>query len=258
MSSKLLIILLLCHFSDFTYGFPQGITELPPHIVAEEIEDKLTNKEDDHSIKEEMIPTALPMPLANLMDTESVAHISGSSYKYLSPGLSLFVYGAPYAFLTNGEYTLQDSLVNGYPVYQKSTGGYTFSFYRRGDGKWYLDFNAPGEEWSGTLMYSTSVGTNPWLVKYNSAAVVIPTTAIYILNFPYDDLGTSGLYVFNGEQYEGYPVYQRTADDYTFSIYRKENGKWYLDFNDLSESWSGTLGFTLTASETPLGAEWNQ
>ena len=44
--------------------------------------------------------------------------------------------------------------VNGYPVYQKQGGGYTWSFYQRSNRVWHLDFDEPGEDWGGTLMYN--------------------------------------------------------------------------------------------------------
>ena len=42
-----------------------------------------------------------------------------------------------------------------------------------------------------------------------------------------------------------------------YSLYKRSNGYWYLDFNEVDESWSGTVNYALHASDTPFTATWN-
>ena len=56
-----------------------------------------------------------------------------------------------------------------------------------------------------------------------------------------------------GLEYGGAPVYKRSY----YSLYKRSNGKWYLDFNEVDESWSGTVNYALLASDTPFTATWN-
>eukprot|EP00964_Phaeocystis_antarctica_P085541 scaffold54052_cov57-Phaeocystis_antarctica.AAC.1 len=56
-----------------------------------------------------------------------------------------------------------------------------------------------------------------------------------------------------GLEYGGAPVYKRSY----YSLYKRSNGKWYLDFNEVDESWSGTVNYALHASDTPFTATWN-
>ena len=54
------------------------------------------------------------------VNDEDNVEISAATKKYRisTPYKSIFIYGAPYSPDTNGEYVLQDNLVNSYPVYQ--------------------------------------------------------------------------------------------------------------------------------------------
>ena len=56
-----------------------------------------------------------------------------------------------------------------------------------------------------------------------------------------------------GLEYGGAPVYKRSY----YSMYKRSNGKWYLDSNEVDESWSGTVNYALHASDTPFTATWN-
>lgn len=66
-----------------------------------------------------------------------------------------------------------------------------------------------------------------------------------------------------GLEHAGAPVYKRctgaaTASGNCWSLYKRSNGKWYLDFNEVEDSWSGTVNYALTASDTPFTAKWNR
>ena len=63
-----------------------------------------------------------------------------------------------------------------------------------------------------------------------------PDRPVYTYGAPYD---TDGEYQYALTCiYNSYPVYQ--CDDpegYTDSIYRRSDGKWYLDYTEVSEDW---------------------
>ena len=181
-----------------------------------------------------------------------VVHLSSAPYKLIQPQDSLFIYGGPYHEITNGKYTLQKDKVNGYPVYQKEGGGYTWSFYQRSDNKWYLDFDTPDEGWSGTVMYSTSAGHSPELLEYNDRGAVSAFSSLELRNFPY----CNGMYTLQSTLYNNRPVYQ-CSDNHAYHLYRRKDGKWYVDFNDIAEDWGGTVAYTMKSSVVPYGVEWN-
>src|SRR5690606_40076156 len=56
--------------------------------------------------------------------------------------------------------------------------------------------------------------------------------------------------------YNGAPVVQRQSGGTTWSIYRRSNGRWYLDFNDVSEDWDGTVEIGPDAI-SPTPGEWD-
>ena len=54
----------------------------------------------------------------------------------------------------------------------------------------------------------------------------------------------SGIYKIDPElkMYNGYPVYKGPEEDGTWRVYhRKSPNLWVMDFNDVSESWDGTV-----------------
>ena len=57
-----------------------------------------------------------------------------------------------------------------------------------------------------------------------------------------------------GLEYAGAPVYKRNR----WSLYKRSNGKWCLDFNELDDSWAGTVNYASAASDTPFAATWNR
>ena len=56
-----------------------------------------------------------------------------------------------------------------------------------------------------------------------------------------------------GLEHAGAPVYKRSG----WSLYKRSNGKWYLDFNAVDDSWSGTVNYARYATDTPFTATWN-
>ena len=55
--------------------------------------------------------------------------------------------------------------------------------------------------------------------------------------------------------FAGAPVYRRGA---SWSLYKRSNGKWYLDFNELDDTWAGTVNFALGATDLPFAATFNR
>ena len=86
-----------------------------------------------------------------------------------------------------------------------------------------------------------------------SAAPALEQRVHVVGNIAY---GASGDYVFTETYYEGNPVYVLETDA-TFRLYRRQNGTWYIDFNELDEQWSGTIAVGPNA-DTPFGGVWDK
>lgn len=71
--------------------------------------------------------------------------------------------------------------------------------------------------------------------------------------------GSSGVYTINPALiFAGAPVYQRTHGWFGWSLYRRDSAKWYLDFNAISDLWSGTVNYAHKPTHTPLEASWSK
>ena len=200
-------------------------------------------------------PKTIPMPSLQSTDLIDDARIQqGSPQTLLTAHQSIFIYGAPYSSLTNGEYTLHSGLVNDYPVYQKQGGGYTWSFYQRSNRRWYLDFNQPSEEWSGTVMYSTAVGDQPELLEYAGHGAVVISTTVASRRVAYCD---DGLYTVQTTLYNNRPVYQCNSNT-DMHLFRRNTGIWVVTFgNYITENYGdGTAAFALAPSIVPYGVDW--
>lgn len=73
---------------------------------------------------------------------------------------------------------------------------------------------------------------------------------------PYPNM-TTGTYVRAADDYNGEPVYQRTGGNKTWSIYKRSNGNWVLDVDDIDEVWSGTVDYTTNKPASPWEGVWN-
>lgn len=73
----------------------------------------------------------------------------------------------------------------------------------------------------------------------------------------YSNLGSAGEYLFTGQLYNNAPVYQRQGSGITWSLYKRANGYWYVDFNAISEDWDGTVAHTTQASKLPWDISWS-
>lgn len=62
---------------------------------------------------------------------------------------------------------------------------------------------------------------------------------IYVFNSPYSST-SAGEYTLASEEYNGAPVYKRNQ----YSLYRRQNGYWYLDFNEVSEDYAGSISYS--------------
>lgn len=154
---------------------------------------------------------------------------------------SIVIGGAAYSSSTTGTYTWNGQVYNGKPVFQHQGGGVTWSVYQRNNGRWYLDFDAVSEDWSGTVEIGPLADTPFGAAWDDPAMAVSPTAAIELSGAAYSS-STTGTYTFNGQTvYNGAPVFQRQDGSTTWSIYRRANGLWYLDFDAVSEEWSGTV-----------------
>lgn len=166
------------------------------------------------------------------------------------------VSNSAYPGMTTGTYAFTGELYNDQPVYALESGGYTFSVYQRDNGQWYLDFDDVDEQWAGTLAYTTAAAAFPWDAPWNGNMVMSPVASVEVTGAPYSGM-TTGSYVYGSTIYDGKPVFQRTSGGYTFSVYQRHNGQWYLDFNGIDEQWSGTLAYTTAAVEWPWEGTWN-
>lgn len=173
-----------------------------------------------------------------------------------SPVDSIVIGGAAYSSYTTGTYTFDGQVYNGKPVFQRQAGGYTWSVYQRSNGRWYLDFDAVGEDWSGTVEIGP-VADTPFAAAWDDANMAVsPTAAIELSGAVYSSTNT-GTYTFDGTTvYNGAPVFQRQGGGYTWSIYRRSNGHWYLDFNAVGEDWDGTVEIGPNA-DLPTQGGWD-
>jgi hypothetical protein len=170
------------------------------------------------------------------------------------------VYNVPYAGIgAAGTYAFSGTVYNNAPVYQRTGGGYTWSLYKRANGKWHVDFNTVSEDWDGTIAYTNAAQEWPWVANgWNSGAQVFRTRVVYLYNIPYANLGSTGEYTFSGTLYNNFPVYQRMVSGQMWSVYKRANGQWFVDFNTVSEDWDGTVAYTTQAMDYPWSvAAWN-
>ena len=62
---------------------------------------------------------------------------------------------------------------------------------------------------------------------------------IYVFNSPYAST-SAGEYTLTATEYNNAPVYQHGS----YSLYRRQNGYWYLDFNEISEDYAGSISYS--------------
>lgn len=183
------------------------------------------------------------------------------------PPSNVYISGTPaYPYWTRGEYTTADFLFNGSPVYQKQGGIYTWSLYRRQNGYWYLDFDTIDESWSGTVNYALAPSETPFEASWNSnMAIGYPTLDVtgephYAGRRGSPNYQSRGSYTINPtETHAGAPVYERPTywTSLTWKLYRRDNGKWYLTFNYVGNTWDGTIHYAHDATASPLWATWS-
>ena len=167
----------------------------------------------------------------------------------VSMARNIIVADSHYPEQSSGEYILI-AAYNGYPVYSNGL----YHVYRRSNGDWFIDFNEVSEEWSGTIDYSLiSNSAAPWLTSYATGSItyqgdIDPIQNVYVIDSHYP-AQSSGMYTIT-DSYNGYPVYSNAH----YSLYRRLDGYWYLDFNDVSEDWDGTIDYTTTPAEEPWRA----
>lgn len=196
-------------------------------------------------------------------ETDGVAAVG--AYGHPSP-VDVFVSGSPaYQSRTVGTYKATSRTHAGAPVYERNAGGYVWSLYRRRNGKWYLDFNEVSEEWSGTVGYARRPSRTPFAAQWNRNMAVGYARVEVVGRPAYWYYGSAGIFTPSPSLvHSGKPVYRRVARfssrrrTYTWSLYQRSNGKWYLDHNDASDAWSGTVNYAHRPSTTPLLASWSK
>lgn len=182
------------------------------------------------------------------------------------------VSGAPYSRRTTEVYSREPGLYNGAAVYTHTDSyGLTWMLYRRAYDRWVLDFNSVDERWSGTVAYTSvadreaSVWEASWWVRGMRVYPVgdedddgDESGLLLSGDVPYSWL-TKGAYEATGQVYNGSPVYMREdAQGREWSIYRRAYDRWVLDFNDVGESWSGTVAYTEFAGGSFVtDLQWN-
>lgn len=194
----------------------------------------------------------------------SVGSYGSSKGSASVPPSNIYISGSPaYSFLTRGEYTTADFLFNGSPVYQKESGGYIWSLYRRQNGYWYLDFNALDEEWDGTVNFALGPSETPFEARWNSNMAIgyrdlDVTGDVHYAHTP--NYQSRGIYTIHPtETHAGAPVYERRTwwSSLIWKLYRRDNGHWYLTFNHLGNTWAGTIHYAHYPTASPLWATWS-
>jgi hypothetical protein len=77
-------------------------------------------------------------------------------------------------------------------------------------------------------------------------------------NLPYRSR-TEGVYAPSGRTFSDAPVYTRTdRHGLTWSLYRRWNGRWIIDYNQADNTWSGTVAYSGTDGGGVRAAVWNR
>jgi len=139
--------------------------------------------------------------------------------------------------------------------------------YKRFNGKWYLDLdldmykvsNGMGyldfESWSGTVNYALTASDTPFTATWNRDMVVAHST-VSVVGKPAYSATSAGAYNLDLQTtFAGAPVYRRAGT--SWSLYKRSNGYWYLDFNELDDTWGGTVNYALGATALPFAARFN-
>jgi hypothetical protein len=138
------------------------------------------------------------------------------SQSVMTPSDSVFAGGMPYSASSDGQYVFSGQNYQGAPVYENVNSGW--AMYRRADGKWYVDFNAVSEDWSGTIAYGTASAQTPWDTTWNGSDYVVTRTAAIHVESAAGSL--SGTYSFTGQTYDGMPVYEN-GSRYVYTKYTR-------------------------------------
>ncbi len=178
------------------------------------------------------------------------------------PTDAVMVSGSNYADNTSGPFEFTGEIYNDAPVYTREAGGSSMSLYRRSGGYaaggWVIDVNGIDDDWSGTIDFSDAADW-PWEATWGGGSPTTAMTDIAEVDVAdcgyYSELNT-GSYVFTGEIYNEAPVYQLESGGYTVSVYRRADYRWYLDYNEISEDWDGTVDHALDPSWWPWEATY--
>ncbi len=157
------------------------------------------------------------------------------------------------AYIGGATLTFSGQIYNDAPVYAWDDGAYINSLYRRANGRWYLDFNEVSEDYDGTVEVS-NVADWPWEADFGDSMSVAAVTRVDVAECGYFSELNTGEYAFTGEMYNNAPVFQFESGEYTVSVYQREDYRWYLDYNDISEDWDGTIDHALDPSWWPWEA----
>jgi len=189
----------------------------------------------------------------------------------------VIVSGAPYGYRSDGTYESAGTTFSGAAVYQRRDQfNLLWSVYKRSYGHWVLDYNRVDDGWSGTVAYSVEPIANAWdssswswhgmqIADGSSGSPPPPspasgaTSSVYVTgNLPYRSR-TEGVYAPSGRTFSDAPVYTRT-DLYglTWSLYRRWNGRWIIDYNQADNTWSGTVAYSGTDGGGVRAAVWNR
>jgi len=146
-----------------------------------------------------------------------------------------------------------------------------------------LDYNAVDSSWSGTVAYTSAGPANDvWDVSrfYPSSASSMTVTRVstsppppavaanppslapvYVhgAGLPYR-YHTQGVYSTSTQTFNGAPVYVHTdSGNLQWSLYRRGNGMWVIDYNDVDNRWSGTVAYSQRdQSVSLLEAVWSR
>ncbi|KIG12877.1 hypothetical protein DB30_00944 [Enhygromyxa salina] len=166
-----------------------------------------------------------------------VVHISGMAY------------GADGAYVHTGDF------YSDMPVYTLDHNGTIWSLYQRNNGRWYVDFNEVSDDYDGTIAIGPAADL-PWLAAWDQADdVASPVDSVVLGGAPYTSQ-TTGVYTFTGATHNGKPVFEHQGGGRTWSLYQRSNGRWCLDFNDVSDDHDGTVALGPLA-DMPYEGVWD-
>ena len=133
-----------------------------------------------------------------------------------------------------------------YPVY----GDGTWTIARGMQGLWSINLGPPTVNSLTAPAHTVAQAPDPFSSDWGDGAV-IQAEELELSGGPYAS-NTNGTFTRDGT-YNGAPVYKNGI----WSIYRRADGEWYLDYSAINEHWDGTVSHTSGKPRTPWMGDWS-